>query len=256
MEDIVNKLYELKTNRRSYAFCVVTYTEGSSPRKAGSKMIVFEDGTSYGTIGGGTIEKRIIDECPAIIIKGKPVKRIYDLEEDLDMHCGGLMEVYIEPVNRTASLFIFGGGHIGKALAKYAPDMGFKVTVFDNRDGIKNSFDDNIDVVEGDYFESISKAPFDDDTYIVIITHKHLYDEDILVAVARKPHAYLGMIGSKVKIQSARNRFKEENLLTEDEINKVDMPIGIPFAAETPAEIAVSILAKLIDVKNIKLKNV
>lgn len=256
MEDIINTLYELNKNRRSYAFCVITYTEGSAPRKAGSKMLVFEDKTSIGTIGGGSIEKKIIDECPDIIAKGKAVKRVYNLDEDLDMNCGGLMEIYIEPVKRTPSLYIFGGGHIGKALSKYAPDMGFQVSVFDNREGIKNSFNDNIDVIEGDYFESIAKTSFDDDTYIVIITYNHLYDEDILAAVARKPHAYLGMIGSNVKIQSARNRFEKENILTKDELDKINMPIGIPFAAETPAEIAISILAKLIDVKNLKIKNV
>jgi len=255
MKDIFTRLYELNNERRSYALCIVTHTEGSSPRKAGSKMIVFEDGTSEGTIGGGNIEKKIIDECADIIKKGKPVKRIYDLEDNMEMLCGGSMEIYIEPVKRTPYLYIFGGGHIGRALAKYAPDMGFKVTVFDNRTEISSSFINTVDVVEGDYFESIDKTEFDDDTYIVIVTHKHLYDEDILLRVIHKPHAYIGMIGSKAKVQTLKNRFLSEKLLEKTEIDKIDMPIGVPIAAETPAEIAISILAKLIDVKNLKLKN-
>ena len=172
------------------------------------------------------------------------------------MQCGGLMEVYIEPFKRSPSLYIFGGGHIGQALSNYAVDIGFTVTVFDNRQGIAENFDkQKINFIEGDYFKSIDIAEFDSNTYIVIVTHKHIYDEDILAAVARKPHAYLGMIGSRVKVQTLRKRFIEEKILTQEELDLIDMPIGVPIAAETPVEIAISILAKLIDVKNSKIKN-
>ena len=101
-----------------------------------------------------------------------------------------------------------------------------------------------------DYFQAIEEAVFDENTYIVIVTPKHIYDEEILLKVARKPHAYLGMLGSRMKVEIARKRFLDDGLLTAEEIDTIDMPIGIKFKAQTPQEIAISILARLIDVRN------
>ncbi len=101
-----------------------------------------------------------------------------------------------------------------------------------------------------DYTKAAKEIEFNDQSYIVIVTPKHKYDEEILEIVAKKPAAYVGMIGSKNKVAKARERILKEKILTEEELNKVDMPIGIKFNAQTPEEIAISILAKMIDVKN------
>jgi xanthine dehydrogenase accessory factor len=170
------------------------------------------------------------------------------------MHCGGTMEVYIEPLNPLQKLFIFGAGHIGKALAGFARDLEFSVTLFDPR---KEIFSDEafagFNFTHLDYSQAIEQAAFDDNTYIVIVTPKHSNDEDVLARVARRPHAYIGMIGSNRKVDLLKKRFLEENILTLEELDNIDMPIGVKFKAETPQEIAISILAKLIDVRNTAL---
>lgn len=251
MQSVFSKAEEIKNTGKRAAICIVVETKGSTPRKAGSKMVVYEDGTIFGSIGGGTVEKEVAEKTVELIPLGKPVKCSFNLENDLGMHCGGFMDVYIEPINPAQKLFIFGAGHIGKAMAHFAKEFDFLITVFDPREGI---FSDPVfkdcNCTGKNYFEAIEEAAFDENTYIVIVTPKHIYDEEILVKVARKPHAYLGMLGSSRKVEQARNRFLAENLLTAEEIDSVDMPIGIKFEVQTPQEIAISILAKLIDVRN------
>jgi xanthine dehydrogenase accessory factor len=233
------------------ALCIVVDTSGSTPRKQGARMIVYSDGSVYGTIGGGSVEKEVTEMALKLMAAGKPAKATFNLEEDLGMHCGGMMEVYIEPLNPRKKLFIFGAGHIGKALAGFAKELDFSVTLFDPREEIflDETFHAYTCICK-DYFMAIEEALFDENTFVVIVTPKHAFDEQILAAVARKPHAYLGMIGSNRKVDLLKKRFLEENILTAEELAEIDMPIGIRFNAETPQEIAISILAKLIDVRN------
>jgi xanthine dehydrogenase accessory factor len=253
MQHIFTKTEELLQSQLPGALCIVVETHGSTPRKQGAKMIVYPDGTIYGTIGGGSIEKEVITQAIKLIEAGKPAKFSFNLDNDLAMYCGGKMEIYIEPLNPPHKLIIFGAGHVGKSLASFARALEFSVTVVDPREGIFNDTAfAGLNVINVDYFDAIEKLTFNENTYIAIMTPKHLYDEDILSAVARKPHAYLGMIGSGRKVALLKKRFLEENILTTEELEKIDMPIGIKFSAETPQEIAISILAKLIDVRNLK----
>ncbi|MEI6766355.1 MAG: XdhC/CoxI family protein [Bacteroidota bacterium] len=253
--NLYSEIDEIRNSGRSAVLCIITETTGSSPRKAGSKMIVFNDGTIKGTIGGGAIEFQAIQEALTLIGKTEPVKKIYQLEQDLGMHCGGTMEVFFEPFGPRNSLYIFGAGHIGRVLARFAHDLGFRITLFDNRPEIFNEFDTSAySCIDGDYLENIKNTAFDSNTFVVIVTHKHIHDEDILEACAKKDHAYLGMIGSRRKVAEATKRFLENKLMTEQQISEVNMPIGISMKVETPEEIAISILAKLIDVRNSQKK--
>lgn len=251
MQEIFNDLKTVIEQSIPAVLCVVTETSGSTPRKAGSKMLVFQDGAIKGTIGGGSIEYQAIQEALKIISCGLPFSKRFNLEDDLKMHCGGSMEIYFEPIGCLPKLYIFGGGHIGKALAGYAAGLGFKPFVFDQREDI---FDDwNIPGVEtktGDFLQIIDSLSFDNNTYASIVTHKHDFDETVLLACIKHEFAYLGMIGSKRKVAEIRKNAIENHSIPEAQLEKVDMPIGIPFAAETPAEIAISIIAKMIDVKN------
>ncbi|MCX6269574.1 MAG: XdhC/CoxI family protein [Bacteroidetes bacterium] len=251
---IFAKTEEIIRSQQPAALCIVIDTHGSTPRKQGSKMIVYADGSIFGSIGGGSIEKEVALLAVKMIPSGKPAKISFNLDQDLGMHCGGTMEVYIEPLNPLQKLFIFGAGHIGRSLAGFARELEFSVTLFDPREEIfiDEAFD-GFNVYNKDYFQAIEEASFDENTYVVIVTPKHIYDEDILAAVARKPHAYLGMIGSARKVGLLKSRFIEENILTKDELEQIDMPVGLKFSAETPQEIAISILAKLIDVRNTSL---
>ena len=183
----------------------------------------------------------------------KPKVFKHALAKDLGMACGGHHLIYIEPINPENKLYIFGAGHIGKALAIYAPDFGFSVTLIDHREDIFDKEQDSkIKFIQGKYLDTVNELTFDESTFVVIVTPKHSFDEDVLAKCATKTFAYLGMIGSKTKIAKARKRYLTEQTLTEKELDAVDMPIGIKFNAQSPEEIALSILAKMIDVKNSK----
>ena len=251
MQEIFNDLKTVIEQGIPAVFCVVTETTGSTPRKAGSKMLVFQDGTIKGTVGGGSVEFQTIQDALGIICSGTPFSKRFHLEEDLKMHCGGTMEIYFEPIGCMPKLYIFGGGHIGKALAGYATGLGFRPFVFDQREGIFESWNlTGVETRNGDLIQIIDSMVFDTNTYVVIVTHQHEFDEKVLLACANREYAYLGMIGSKRKVAEIRKNALGNHNITEEYLNKVNMPIGIPFAAETPAEIAISIVAKMIDVKN------
>jgi xanthine dehydrogenase accessory factor len=256
MQGILAKTEEIIHGQHPAALCIVIDTKGSTPRKQGAKMIVYANGSIYGSIGGGSIEKEVAEMAVILIASGNPAKVSFNLNKDLGMHCGGMMEVYIEPLNPLKKLYIFGAGHIGKSLAGFARELDFTVTLFDPREDIfRDPAFDGFNCIIKDYFQAIEESVFDEHTFIVIVTPKHVSDENILAAVARKPHAYLGMIGSNRKVDLLKQRFLEENILTLEELAGIDMPIGIKFQAETPQEIAISILAKLIDIRNTSLSH-
>ena len=256
MNNIYLEIENILKQHRPSALCIITETKGSTPRKAASKMIVFANAEIIGTVGGGAIEKQIIVDAQQVIERNIPLKKVYQLEADLNMHCGGMMEVYIEPLLHTNNLYIFGAGHVGKALANFAKNIDFNIAFFDWRDiDFTEEESANYQFIKGDYLESIEKAPFDTNTFSVIVTPSHEFDEKILFKLGKKPHAYIGMIGSKRKVEGVKKNLLQSGLYSEEEIAHIDMPIGIPIAVETPNEIAVSILAKLIDVRNSKNKS-
>ncbi|MCK5838880.1 MAG: XdhC family protein [Bacteroidales bacterium] len=251
MEDIFSKIKEIRQQQKKAALCTIIETHGSAPQKAGAKMIIFEDQRIIGTIGGGSLEKEAMEAAVEMIKKNIPGKFTYELKDDLDMSCGGKVEIFIEPIVQTNMLFVFGAGHVGKAVAELAAHLGFAITVVDERDGIFQEFEvkDAI-TIQKNYITAIDDLEFNNNTYIVVVTPKHIKDEEVTAMCATKPHAYLGMIGSKNKVAAARENFLKKYQLTREQIDKIDMPIGIKFNALTPAEIALSIVAKLIDVKN------
>ena len=251
MDNVFLKISDMYKDSRGSAICIVTSNSGSVPGKIGTKMVVFEDGSIEGTVGGGAVEKKTIEIALEAIRNQTPVHKDFNLASDLSMACGGNLSVYIEPLSKPAKLYIFGAGHVGKALAQYAPDLGFETLVIDWRDDI---FVDPETIkykqLQKPYLEAINDIVFDKSTYVVIVTPNHEMDEDILAAVGKKTAAYIGLIGSKKKIAALNIRFREENILTDAELKRVDMPIGIKFNAISPNEIAISIIAKLIDVMN------
>ncbi len=253
MKDFLFQLSELKSQGKAFTLCTITEAKGSTPRKEGAKMIVFDDGTITGTVGGGAIEKQAIDDASAVLKNGKPLKKKYMLETDLEMQCGGSIEIFFEPFNKDLNLYIFGAGHVGREVGRFAADLDFKIIFVDNREGIYTEFQSSYaQCITSDYFKAIDEIHFNERDFAVITTPNHQYDEQIMAKMAQLNLAYVGMIGSKRKVTEARKHLLAKNVLTEQQLNSVDMPIGIPFNAETPREIAISIVAKLIDVKNSK----
>ncbi len=252
--NIYNHIPVFLSKHKTAALCIVTYTEGSTPRKPGSKMLVAADGSIFGTVGGGAIEMQVIQEAKNVIKTFKPLRKHYELEEDLGMQCGGVAEVYIEPMGSPANLYIFGAGHVGKALAFFAHKLGFEVTLLDFRPiEFTEQEKQTYRFIYGDYFESLETLEYDDNTYVTIMSPSHEHDFQLLKQLGKKPFTYLGMIGSSRKVARAREvLIEQEKYFTPEEFDAFDTPMGVKMAAETPEEIAVSILAKIIDVKNRK----
>ena len=251
MKDFLLELSELKSQGKAFTLCIIVEVKGSTPRKEGAKMIVFDDGSISGTIGGGTIEHQAIADALEILKMGKPQKKMYQLKIDLQMQCGGSMEIYFEPFNKDLNLYIFGAGHVGREVGRFAADLDFKVIYVDNREGIYNEFPCGYaQCITNDFFKAIDEIVFSPRDFVVVTTPNHQFDEQIMALMVKKNLAYVGMIGSKRKVAEARKQLLSQNILSEEELSRVDMPIGIPFNAQTPREIAISIVAKLIDVKN------
>lgn len=253
---LYTKILQIENSDTKAALCTIINTKGSAPRKTGSKMIVYQNGTIAGTIGGGALEKLVIEQALEVI-KNKVSKVVaHNLVKDLAMCCGGTVELYIELIMNKKKLYIFGAGHIGKALAKFACDLDFTTTLIDDR---YDAFDDfnvgDCNIVKEHHATAIEKLIFDTATFVVILTHDHQFDREILALTSKKPHQYIGMIGSERKVEIAKKNLIASNILEASEIAGIDMPIGLDIKAITPQEIAISILGKLIDVRNAEAVN-
>ncbi len=216
-------------------------------------MLVFENGKSKGSIGGGALEQLVTEQALHVLSHNEPRLVKHNLVADLAMCCGGTVELFLEPIMNRKKLYIFGAGHTGKALAGFASALDFNVTLIDERyDAFENLGDPDFTLLQSQHTTAIEQLAFDEHTFVVILTHNHAYDREILALCAPRKHGYIGMIGSERKVLVARKNMLSSNILSEDELEKIDMPIGIDIAAITPQEIAISILAKLIDVRNQK----
>lgn len=245
------EIAEVRNAGNRVALCTIVNTSGSVPRHIGAKMLVYEDGKISGTIGGGNLEKKVIQNALEQINEKKPKLFRHDLLHQHSMCCGGLVDVYIEPIMPLKRLYIFGAGHTGQALAKLACGTDFEIFVIDDRkEYIEAIQESTINKLTVDYKQALPFLPFTDETYVIIATYEHHFDRDILAYCIQKPHAYIGMIGSQRKIILTKKTFIEGGIATRDELEKIDMPIGLAIGAEGPYEIAVSIMAGLIKRKN------
>jgi xanthine dehydrogenase accessory factor len=252
MKKYIDKIQEIIRLRQKAAFCLITKTQGSTPRKIGSKMIVYSDETVFGSVGGGEIEHFVVQKSQEIIKTQQAQSFSFALKTDFEMACGGNVDVYIEPINIAKQLVIFGGGHISKALVKIAKDFDFSIIVIDERENIFDAWEksENIILLNEHYDIAIPKITFDYNTLVCIITHAHTHDKALAGICGKKEAAYLGVIASKTKSAKFSKELLEEGTLTQEQIDKIDMPMGFAMNCETPEEIAISILAKLIDTKN------
>ncbi|MCE5202048.1 MAG: XdhC/CoxI family protein [Synergistaceae bacterium] len=231
--------------------CTVTEETGSTPRSRGASMWVRPDGSISGTIGGGLVEYEAIQYALGLLKSGE-TSALWrkDLTEKEGMACGGSASVFMEVIGREDELVIFGAGHVGKAVAQVGAFAGFRVTVWDEREEFANT--ENIPCartiacpLEKIYENGIY---LHDRSYVVIVTRGHTLDAATVAITDKKPGAYYGMIGSRSKIATVRKILLEQGV-TEAHLNRLHQPIGIPIKAETPEEIAVSIVAEIIAVK-------
>ncbi|MFH1821332.1 MAG: XdhC family protein [Methanobacteriota archaeon] len=231
----------------TFAIVTIVKTEGSTPRKAGAKMIVLEDSSTFGTIGGDCVESGAVAEATEAIKEGKSKTFSAALEEEefggIGMKCGGMAEVYIEVIKPAPKLLIIGGGNIGSQLAKLGHNVGFSITVIDPAAG-KEDFPDFVKVIPEMVEKGVKIAGITPQTYIVVATG-HKYDEAALKAVVDSGAAYIGMVGSKRKAAVTYRSLMDDGV-SEDKVRMVHIPVGLDIGADTPEEIAVSIMAEII----------
>lgn len=250
MNSLMSVMAELERSGQAFALITVVDTAGSSPRHVGAKMVVTPD-TTYGTIGGGAVEKETIEAARKALTSGEPRLLEFTLTpEATGMACGGAMKIFLDPVNVAPTLYIFGAGHVGYAVADFAVKTGFRVVVVDSRTEWATTarFPGAAEILTGDCVETAQNLQSGPGDYIVILTHSHALDQAVLAAVLEKEYRYLGLICSKKKRVVIFNNLEKEGK-SRDLLEKIHSPIGLKINAETPEEIAVSILAELILVR-------
>ncbi len=256
MDDIYQEIVRIKADGEEAALVTIVSATGSTPREEGAKMLVRADGSILGTIGGGSLEAQVIEEAVKVIKQGKPKRLHMSLTakekeaEEAGMVCGGELEVFIEPILTPPTLYLFGGGHISLPLAKMGKLLGFKIAVIDDRAEFASAdrFPEADVILVGDFTKSFPKLKIDKSSYIVIVTRGHQHDELVLEWAVGTPAKYIGMIGSKTKVKTVYSHLLAKGI-TNQQLDGVHSPIGLEIDAQTPEEIAVSILAEIIKVR-------
>ena len=254
MEDIFKEIAIIKSEGGSAALATAIKTTGSTPREAGSKMLIRSDGTIVGSIGGGSLEATICQEAVNVIKEDKPKVLHFNLTEEEvagdGMLCGGTMDIFIEPILSEPTLYIFGGGHISLPLAAISKMVGYRVVVVDDRPEFANQdrFPEADEIIAQDFSLAFSRLKVNRSSYITIVTRGHLYDETVLEWAVNTDAAYVGMIGSKKKNDTIFSNLRSKGV-SKKLLESVHAPIGLEIHAETPEEIAVSIMAEIIKVR-------
>lgn len=259
-QDIYEEIVELRRRGQRAALATIVVRKGSTPRKDAAKMLVYEDGRQMGSIGGGCTEAEVCREALLVMRVEKPKVLTFDLTEDdakeSGLLCGGIMEVYVEPILPDPTLFVFGAGHVGQCVAQVAKGIGFKVAVVDDR--IKYANRERFPQADGFYVDSweavFQKLPVNDSSYLLIATRGHNYDLACLRFAVQSPAKYIGLLGSRRKTKLLFEALEREGI---DPANfeRVFAPVGIEIGSETPEEIAISVAAELIAVrKNLEVR--
>ncbi len=250
MQEVFQHIQEALKNNETGVVLTVIAIEGSSPGRLGDKMLVLADGATFGTIGGGRAEYEAVKEVQKNWHRRALWRKYYDLDEKGGMLCGGKMEVLFEPIGTRDRLIIFGAGHVGKVLAKLAPDCGFWTIVVDPREefATRENLPKANQILCKPYGQALKELTFDANTFVVVVTNSHAYDELVLKHCAPLKSAYLGAIGSDTKTKKILGDLKKEGI-SPQVIEGIHMPIGLNIGAQTPEEIGISIMAELIAVK-------
>jgi len=248
---IYEEVLRLKRLGRTSAIATIVECRGSSPQKQGAKMLVRDDGSITGTLGGGCLEADVVQAAVMAMTDGKPMTLPFELtEHEGGLVCGGTVLVYIEPVLLEPQLVILGAGHVGKMLSRLARFTGYRVTVVDDREEYANreNIPDASDLLVTEFGRAFDKIPCDGNTFIVIATRGHNHDLDAVKAALRTDARYVGLLGSKRKKALLFKALEEAGFSRED-ISRVIIPVGLPIGSVSPEEIAVSIMAQIIQMR-------
>jgi xanthine dehydrogenase accessory factor len=251
--DLFEEIVRMRKTGQRGALATIVHTNGSIPSYESSRMLVREDGSIAGTIGGGCVEADVWAAAKDVMSKETPRKMVFQLNNeasyDNGLICGGTLEVFVEPILPQPVAYIFGGGHISMALAKSASAAGFGIVVIDDREQFANK--DRFPMAQElftSYEAAFERILPNASSYLVIVTRGHRDDMRVLAWAARTSARYIGMIGSKRKVLSVYQALEKEGYAP-DEFSRVYAPTGLEIGALSPEEIAISITAELVAVR-------
>ena len=247
---VFERLADLERKGGVAALATIVRTQGSVPRHAGSRMLVFPDGSIEGTIGGGEMEGRVIEEALAAIADGRARLNSYSFSgpgEGSVGVCGGEIEVFVEAIRTNPTLVVIGGGHVGAAVAHLADWLGFRVVVSDDRPEFasQEAVPEADQIHQGPMADLPNHLEINENTYLVLTTRGVDVDVPGLPALLATPAAYIGVIGSRRRWETTAQALLEAGVKQEN-LARIHSPIGLELNAETPQEIAVSILSEII----------
>jgi len=249
--DLYEEIVRLRRDGSRGAVATIVNVRGSIPSFKTAKMLVRDDGSIVGTIGGGCVEAEVWQAAREVMESERPRTLTFDLNNDpkydTGLVCGGTLEIFIEPILPPAELLIFGAGHVGTSLGRVAQMAGFDVTIIDDRETFANRerFPEAQQVIAEDFDKAVTQLSPGESSYIVIVTRGHRDDMRVLRWAVQTPARYVGMIGSKRKTITIFKELQQEGLAAQL-FDRVHAPIGLDIGAITPAEIAIAIVAEMI----------
>lgn len=251
--DLFEEIVRLRRAGQRAAMATIVHTNGSIPSYESSRMLVREDGSIAGTIGGGCVEAEVWAAAKEVMQNEQPRKMTFNLNHDAaydtGLICGGTLEIFVEPILPQPMLYIFGGGHISLAVARAAGAAGFAIGVVDDRASFANA--ERFPMAQElytSYEEAFEKIQPNASSYLLIVTRGHKDDMRVLAWAARTEARYIGMIGSKRKVLSVYQALEREGFAP-SEFERVHAPVGLDIGALAPEEIAISIAAELIAIR-------
>jgi xanthine dehydrogenase accessory factor len=252
--DLYDEIVRLRKLGQKCAVATIVQVNGSIPSFESAKILVREDGSFMGTVGGGCVEAEVWNAAREVIETEKPRHLSFSLGQDAaydeGLICGGQLNIFVEPVIPQPRAFIFGGGHVSKGISKIATLAGFSTSIIDNREAFANAerFPEAEATYAEEYEDVFPKLPVNSSSYIIIVTRGHRDDMRVLRWAVDTPAKYIAMIGSKRKTISVVHELEKEGIQREA-FDKVFAPMGLEIGAEMPEEIAISVVAEMIAVR-------
>ncbi|HTM47143.1 MAG TPA: XdhC/CoxI family protein [Bryobacteraceae bacterium] len=252
--DVYDELIRLRKLGQKCAIATIVQVRGSIPSFESAKLLVREDGSMIGTIGGGCVEAEVWNAAREVMETEKSKHMSFNLGQDAaydnGLICGGQLDVFVEPVIPAPAAIIFGAGHISKSLCKVAGMAGFSTTIVDNRETFANRdrFPDADEIFALEYEDVFPRLTIHESTYLIIVTRGHRDDMRVLRWAAGTPARYVAMIGSKRKVISVIKELEKDGL-TRDQLARIHAPMGLEIGAISPEEIAISVAAEMIAVR-------
>jgi xanthine dehydrogenase accessory factor len=250
VRDVALALLDLLSHRQRGALATVVRVSGSAPQRVGARLLLRQDGTTLGTVGGGAIERVVLDELKKMLEREQGELLVRDLAHDLGMCCGGRMEIFVEPIVPAPRLWLIGAGHVAKPTAALARSVGYEVVVVDEREELNSSERfPGCQLLLDDPSDALRRSQLGELDWVLILTHDHQLDERALEAASGKSARYVGLVGSRRKALRLVQRVlaKRQGGVP---LERLFAPVGLDIGAVSPEEIAVSIVAELIALRH------